>query len=423
MSQKYFQATMHTFKTIFRSSLVSIFLLLGVFSITGKAQIIKAVFPADSVCTADTLGLRLMLTDANFASIDFTISFDENMLSFDSMSYQNPYFFNDSIQVEANGNQINIHWETDEVLMFGKGLLLKLQFKGLKEGLTTVNWVSGSFKDADGVELPADFSGGNIKIHPSGIIYSLLQINTGCLKDDKGQVAINVTDGVEPFSYLWFTAPKQTTQVGYGLKAGEIKLRITDGNGCPYDSTFFVRIIPAPEISFEVDPDTGYIHKPIITFTNTSMEGEGWLWDFGDSTANATSFNATHTYLKVNTFPVTLTANNEDGCDTSVVIDVAIKEVDLLIPNVFTPNGDGINDYFEIVENNNHEAKLEDMYVSSELIVFNRYGKKVFESNNYLNDWDGNGLSDGVYYYVLNCQGIIQQESFKGVVHIVGASN
>jgi len=390
---------MHTFKTIFRSSLVSIFLLLGVFSITGKAQIIKAVFPADSVCTADTLGLRLMLTDANFASIDFTISFDENMLSFDSMSYQNPYFFNDSIQVEANGNQINIHWETDEVLLFGKGLLLKLQFKGLKEGLTTVNWVSGSFKNADGVELPADFSGGNIKIHPSGIIYSLLQINTGCLKDDKGQVAINVTDGVEPFSYLWFTAPKQTTQVGYGLKAGEIKLRITDGNGCPYDSTFFVRIIPAPEISFEVDPDTGYIHKPIITFTNTSMEGEGWLWDFGDSTANATSFNATHTYLKVNTFPVTLTANNEDGCDTSVVIDVATKQVDSYqIPNVFTPNGDGNNDYFIPFPYVNVER--------AEIEIFNRWGAIVYKSSDPEILWDGkhyqsnSDCAEGSYFYI-----------------------
>ena len=390
---------------------------------SAHSQIIGAEFPDGSLCTNDTIALSLILEDATFASFDLNISFDENLISFDSVSYQNPYFFRDSIKVSNTGNTINMQWDNAEDLMFGSGILLQLQFKGIAAGNTSLSWEASNFKDKDGVDLPTNYTAGGLTIFQSGITYTLTQINKGCLKDDKGQVAINVTDGVEPYSFLWFTAPKQTTQVGYGLPAGEVKMRITDGNGCPYDDSYFVEIIPAPEISFEIDPDTGYIYKPTIEFINTSTEGEGWLWDFGDTTAQATTYNATHTYVRVNTYPVTLTANNADGCDTSVVMEVSIKEVDLLIPNVFTPNGDGINDFFEIVENNNHEAKLEDMFISSELAVFNRYGKKVFESTNYMNDWDGNGLGDGVYYYVLNCRGLFSEEAYKGVVHIVGASN
>jgi gliding motility-associated-like protein len=83
----------------------------------------------------------------------------------------------------------------------------------------------------------------------------------------------------------------------------------------------------------------------------------------------------------------------------------------LNIPNAFSPNGDGINDFFVI----------QGLSAQSHLIIFNRSGKKWYESENYLNDWDGKD-SDGkvmetdTYWYVLIIPGI--QNEFKGFVYL-----
>lgn len=79
-----------------------------------------------------------------------------------------------------------------------------------------------------------------------------------------------------------------------------------------------------------------------------------------------------------------------------IVKAVADDVLDLQIPNIFTPNGDGINDYFVI--------KNLDKYTSNQLIISNRAGKVVFEKNNYQNNWDASNISEGVYYYVLKCR-------------------
>ena len=61
--------------------------------------------------------------------------------------------------------------------------------------------------------------------------------------------------------------------------------------------------------------------------------------------------------------------------------------------NMFTPNGDGVNDYFEI------PGLLS--YPNNELLVFNRYSDKVYQKRGYANDWDGSNLPQGNYYYFL----------------------
>jgi gliding motility-associated-like protein len=94
------------------------------------------------------------------------------------------------------------------------------------------------------------------------------------------------------------------------------------------------------------------------------------------------------------------------ACDTATVtIDVECF-IDVLIPEGFSPNNDGVNDTFTIIG-------LED-YPSHKLSIFNRWGHKVFEATNYQNDWDGTSqsiltlgaevLPKGTYYYVLQLE-------------------
>jgi gliding motility-associated-like protein len=93
-----------------------------------------------------------------------------------------------------------------------------------------------------------------------------------------------------------------------------------------------------------------------------------------------------------------------DGTDYSQPSDVTITitKQEVFIPEGFSPNGDGINDYFII--------KGADKYIV-DLKVFNRWGNLVYESKHYQNDWDGisnsgllisTKLPDGTYYYIVN---------------------
>ncbi|WP_215223116.1 Ig-like domain-containing protein [Echinicola shivajiensis] len=73
---------------------------------------------------------------------------------------------------------------------------------------------------------------------------------------------------------------------------------------------------------------------------------------------------------------------------------VSHNQIAINIPNVFTPNGDGMNDVWEI-------EGLSDLYPDNEVIVVNRWGGEVFKSSNYNNDWNGGSLNGGTYYYKL----------------------
>jgi gliding motility-associated-like protein len=87
----------------------------------------------------------------------------------------------------------------------------------------------------------------------------------------------------------------------------------------------------------------------------------------------------------------------------------------LTIPNLFTPNGDGINDTFEILNI--------DQYPVNELQIVNRWGNEVFRAKGYRNNWTGEGLDEGTYYYLLRVKkaGSDQYEVFKGFITLIRA--
>lgn len=69
---------------------------------------------------------------------------------------------------------------------------------------------------------------------------------------------------------------------------------------------------------------------------------------------------------------------------------------DITIPNVFTPNGDGVNDNFVIPGLENYKA--------NQLSVMNRWGATVYDKKGYKNEWNGEGLNEGTYFYLLKVQ-------------------
>ncbi|WP_254070957.1 gliding motility-associated C-terminal domain-containing protein [Pedobacter sp. L105] len=75
------------------------------------------------------------------------------------------------------------------------------------------------------------------------------------------------------------------------------------------------------------------------------------------------------------------------------LVSINVSLIDLFIPNTFTPNGDGKNDTFQIIG-------IED-FDSVSMVIVNRWGNEVYVNKNYLNQWDGSGLSEGTYYYII----------------------
>src|SRR5690606_1218478 len=89
-----------------------------------------------------------------------------------------------------------------------------------------------------------------------------------------------------------------------------------------------------------------------------------------------------------------------------------VEVVALEVPNVFTPNGDGINDRFEI--------RGLTAYPENRLIIFHRWGTEVMHTTSYRNDWDGANLSEGTYYYVLELRTPNgRRQTFKGFITLV----
>jgi gliding motility-associated-like protein len=87
-------------------------------------------------------------------------------------------------------------------------------------------------------------------------------------------------------------------------------------------------------------------------------------------------------------------AVNQYGCNLwSDVYVLNMAQAGLFIPNIFTPNGDGLNDYFQIIGL--------DEFVENKLDIVNKYGKVVFSQENYHNTWNGEGLANDIYYYTL----------------------
>jgi gliding motility-associated-like protein len=94
---------------------------------------------------------------------------------------------------------------------------------------------------------------------------------------------------------------------------------------------------------------------------------------------------------------------------------LAVSGSTLFIPNLYTPNGDGTNDTFEI-------RGLE-LFAENDLVIVNRWGNEVYKATGYQNNWTGEGLNEGTYFYVLRVKESVGAEwqVFKGYITLIRA--
>lgn len=187
--------------------------------------------------------------------------------------------------------------------------------------------------------------------------------------------------------------PIQTTT--YVLKA--------KNNACFTFDSVVVHVIDTAMADFEMVVDSC---AKTIALLNKTTGTDSVFWDFGDGTTSLDK-NPVHKYDNTGTFKVKLLANRNTDCKDSLEMQLNlgdIKPEERKIPNVFTPNGDGINDTFKITGGNVH-------CIIKRISIYNRWGKLMHETEdkNEL-DWDGkvsNGsiVAPGVYFYVVEGDG------------------
>ena len=140
-------------------------------------------------------------------------------------------------------------------------------------------------------------------------------------------------------------------------------------------------------------------------------------WVFGDA-GRSVAVNPTFVFSEAGTDSVTLRVVNRDSrCeDISEPFIVNVWESELDVPNVFTPNGDGTNDEFRVAYRSIKEF---------EMVVYNRWGRKVYQSTDPTKGWDGKvggktGVP-GVYFYYIKAEGYNKDEKYRreGPVHLI----
>ncbi|MFO8086836.1 MAG: PKD domain-containing protein [Bacteroidales bacterium] len=206
-----------------------------------------------------------------------------------------------------------------------------------------------------------------------------------------------------------------------------VSLKATSQYGCISElKDINITIHPNPVAAIDTnwvnyDPNNSLFQLEHIDASQPggSLSINDWLWTFnysapsGSSVSPNSSTNSseTVTYNEQGFYTTKLVVTNEKGCKDSTMIDITIFE--LKIPNVITPNGDGHNETFKIT------AIESGVLQNVNLLVYNRWGKKVYESSNYQNDFDGDNLADGTYYFVMTFNSPRGEEKYSGMLTIL----
>ncbi len=176
---------------------------------------------------------------------------------------------------------------------------------------------------------------------------------------------------------------------------------------CPsFPGQLAVDIWPLPEAIFDVDyqynnglsvnPDGLLFTNELVSYLDESTNTQDWYWDFGDGSTSIME-DPFHTYSDVGDYTVMLVTTSPDGCLDTTYKDLTVSE-GLIIPNVFTPNGDGMNDEFILRNSNISEFKLE---------VYNRWGNLIYTTVSPEVSWDGRTTAGieapaGTYFWTVS---------------------
>jgi gliding motility-associated-like protein len=222
----------------------------------------------------------------------------------------------------------------------------------------------------------------------------------------KANISTNIPNYANTYIVNWLPTGYGNNDTIYTSTPGQYIATIIDTiYGCKASANFNLNYYAIPNANFTANPEPSDYASPVV-FNSTSTISIGSVtqcyWYFGDGDSAYTAPTQTHIYNAPGIYPVVLIVRSNRGClDTIMINHEVISTIPLV--NIITPNSDNVNNtlLFDGLQ----------FYPNSKISIFNRWGNMIYSSDNYKNDWNGEGHEAGTYYYILEVPNLKPQEN------------
>jgi gliding motility-associated-like protein len=385
--------------------------------LSGSATLIAEVENVLTNCS-DTISVELIVKPTSFGLVDYTVCSDSNVIV-GGTTYNAATPSGTEILIAANGCDSvvtvdlivldPITTSLDTTLcegqtiqvggdIFGEGNLSGLVVLPAVNGCDSIVTVNVDFAPELSVEVMED----TILCSSDAVILTANSSGEGTVTWYTGASGLNVIGTGSPF------------ELSNNVE-GVYTYYVNEDGYCPTDIDSVELTIEDVTALIDANPPTGEIPLE-VTFDGSGSTGNivSYNWDFGNGQIG-TGAEGTALYDEISVFTVQLIVSNGTCFDSTTLNIDAFGISSLIIPNVFTPNGDGENDVFAVGGVNMETVNVE---------LFNRWGQKVFSWVTVNGYWDGRTLAGsespaGTYFYVINAVGADgQQYNKKGSVSL-----
>ncbi|UKN03391.1 gliding motility-associated C-terminal domain-containing protein [Paracrocinitomix mangrovi] len=227
-------------------------------------------------------------------------------------------------------------------------------------------------------------------IEPAEILLTMTAQNA-CYPD-LGSATVVATGGVGGFSYNW-SPVSSTTATATGIDSAMATVIVTDANGCTATDSIFVNVWDAPIIEISNDTTIHYGDEAQLIASG----GVSYSWTPDEDLSCSDCPNPIANPIQDTYYCVT--AQDANGCVSTECMTMFVEIVcgDVFVPSAFSPNNDGENDVLCVYS---------DCIKTMTFTIYNRWGERVYETNNMNICWDGTwkgkALNSAVFVYVLD---------------------
>ncbi len=190
-------------------------------------------------------------------------------------------------------------------------------------------------------------------------------------------------------SYKWTPSVSDSTAKSPVVQPLQTTTYTVTGNyadGCQPRRSVTITVERGPQgVNFDFNPTYNCGEPTKIELINKTPTAVRYEWNLGNGTTANIATPSTYSYSQNGNYQVILRAFSAKGCESSITKTINLLNLNS-VPNIITPNGDGKNDTFKIG------------ILNTKIEIVNRWGRQVFVSDNYADDW-GNGVTNGTYFY------------------------